>query len=199
MSTSDPEFPAIRNNWTRVAMRRIRSFPDGPRRKLLDSIPYATNEAISHSLPDEWLPAEHAIAVCDAVLTQLGIAEAVEFWQAIVLDSYAGGLLEDLVIGMRDAKTSDLLGLAPSTWELSARNCGQIEVVPSSTGLRLEGRGFPAGLRDSRGIQAMFAGAVQAMLSFSKLDAELDFQANLPEGAIGFELRFGSRTPRLIP
>lgn len=189
MSSSAPDFPAIRNNWTRVALRRIRTFPDASRRQLLDAIPRETQNAIAHGRPDEWLPAEHATAVCDAIQQQLGVDEAVEFWRTIVFDSYAGGLLESLILGLRE--DTDLLGLAPKAWELSACNCGWIEVIPSGAGLRLEARGMPPSMRESLGIQAMFAGAVRAILAFSKLEASITFDAALPEGAIGFELKLG--------
>lgn len=191
MSTP-PEFPAIRNNWTRVAMRRIRTFPDDRRRGLLDAIPRETQNAIAHGRPDEWLPAEHAISVCDTILQQLGVEQAVDFWRTIVFDSYAGGLLESLIVGLDE--DTDLLGLAPKAWELSACNCGQVAVVPSHTGLRLEARELPPGMRESLGIQAMFAGAVRAILAFSKLEAHIQFDAELPEGAIGFELQLGPQT-----
>jgi hypothetical protein len=191
MSTPAPEFPAIRNNWTRVAMRRIRTFPDERRRGLLDAIPRETQTAIAHGRPDEWLPAEHAIIVCDTIQQQLGVEQSVEFWRTIVFDSYAGGLLEALIVGLNE--DSDLLGLAPAAWDLSASNCGHIAVVPSRTGLRLEARELPPGMRESLGIQAMFAGAVRAILAFSKLEAQIEFDADLPEGAIGFELQLGPR------
>ncbi|MFV8753332.1 hypothetical protein ACNOYE_22515 [Nannocystaceae bacterium ST9] len=155
----------------------------------MDAIPRETQNAIAHARPDEWLPAEHAIVVCDAILQQLGVDEAVEFWRTIVFDSYVGGLLEPLITGLRD--DTDLLGLAPKAWELSACNCGRVEFVASPTGLRLEARELPAGMRESQGIQAMFAGAVRAILAFSKLDAQIRFDAELPEGAIGFELQLG--------
>jgi hypothetical protein len=189
MSTPAPDFPAIRNNWTRVAMRRIRTYPDDKRRGLLDAIPRETQNAIAHGRPDEWLPAEHAIAVCDALLQQAGVDEAVEFWRTIVFDSYAGGLLEPLIVGLNE--DTDLLELAPKAWELSACNCGRVGVVLGSSGLRLEAHDLPPGMRESQGIQAMFAGAVRAILAFSKLEAQIRFDAELPEGAIGFELQLG--------
>lgn len=189
MSTPDVEFPAIRNNWTRVAMRRIRSYPDARRHALLDAIPRATHTAIAQARVDEWLPAEHAVAVCDALLAELGLDETVEFWRAIVFDSYAGGLLESLLTGV-DEQT-DLLGLAPAAWQLSAIHCGHIAVVVGRTGMRLEAHELPNDLRESKGIQAMFAGAVRAILAFSKIDAGVRFDADLPDDAIGFELTLG--------
>lgn len=170
-------------------MRRIRTFPDERRRSLLDAIGRETQNAIAHARPDEWLPAEHAIRVCDTIQDQLGVDEAVEFWRTIVFDSYAGGLLEPLIVGLNE--DTDLLELAPKAWELSACNCGRVVVAPSSTGLRLEARDLPPGMRESLGVQAMFAGAVRAILAFSKLEAQIQFDAELPEGAIGFTLQLG--------
>lgn len=183
---ADVDVPAIRNNWTRVAMRRIRSYPDAQRHALLDAIPRATQLAISQGRVDEWLPAQHAVNVCDALLQVLSLDETIEFWRAIVFDSYAGGLLESLLTSP-DEQT-DLLGLAPKAWQLSAIHCGEIVVVPASGGLRLEARNLPPHLRESKGIQAMFAGAVRAILAFAKIDAGIRFDAELPAGAIGFEL-----------
>ena len=190
--SSTPDFPAIRNNWTRVAMRRIRSFPDESRRRLLDAIARETQTAIAQAKADDWIPSEHALRVCDAIEQQLGVDEAVEFWRAIVFDSYAGGLLEPLIVEMRE--NTDLLGLAPKAWELSASNCGRIEVLPAAGGLRLEAHGLPPGMRESLGIQAMFAGAVRAILALSKLDAQVRFEAKLPGDAIGFELQLAPQS-----
>ncbi len=187
-SSNAAEAPGIRNSWTRVAMRRIRSYPDARRHEVLDTISRAAQNAIARLRSDDWLPAEYAVEVCEALLRVLGAEQTVEFWADVVQDSYAGGLLEPLIHQIRSGGASNLLDLAPQAWELSARNCGRVALVVGQGPLRLEARDLPPQVRDSLGIQAMFAGALRAMLSFSKLDAAVRFRTDAPDGSIAFEL-----------
>lgn len=173
--------PAIINSWNRVAMRRIRSFPDDDRVRMLDKIPRETQDAIGKAKADAWLPAEHAVAVCDALVEVLGAERAFEFWRDIVHDSWVGGLLGPLATKMKPAAGEvqaigeGVLALAPSAWLLSARDCGEIVALRDQDGrLRLEARGLPESVRGSAGIRVMYAGAVKGMLGFSGLSADVE-------------------------
>jgi hypothetical protein len=175
--------PAIINSWTRVAMRRIRSFPDDERHQILDAISRKTQNAISRARSDEWLPVEHAIEVCDALVAALGAERAVEFWCEVVYDSWVGGLLEPLGGKLRGDEDEDelrernegVLALAPAAWSMSARDCGEIVATRDENGrLQLEARNLPKQVRESEGIQVMYAGALKAMLAFSKLSASVE-------------------------
>lgn len=175
--------PAIINSWTRVAMRRIRSFPDEQRLPLLDSISRTTQNAISRARADDWLPVAHTIEVCDALVEALGAERAVEFWRDIVYDSWVGGLLERLGGQLRDQQDEDtarrrndgVLMLAPAAWTMSARDCGEIIAARNDNGrLQLEARDLPPSVRASEGIRVMYAGALKAMLGFSHLSASVE-------------------------
>lgn len=184
--------PAIKNSWTRVAMRRIRSFPPDDRSRVLDKISRAAQNTIARTRADDWLPAALAVEVCDALAGALGSERAVEFWRDVVYDSWVGGLLEPLLAGDSSPKgpRHGLLTLAPAAWSLSARDCGQVVLVDDGDGrVRLEARDLPPLVRESLGIQVMYAGALKAMLAFSRLSASVEIQAE-GDAPLAFRLEF---------
>lgn len=173
--------PVIINSWNRVAMRRIRSFPDEDRVRMTDKISKETQNAIAKARADEWLPAEYAIEVCDALVEVLGAERAFEFWRDIVHDSWVGGLLGPLANKMKPAEgevraiREGVLALAPAAWLMSARNCGEIVAERDDDGrLQLEARNLPPAVKASQGIRVMYAGAVKGMLGFSGLSADVE-------------------------
>jgi hypothetical protein len=181
--------PAIKNIWARVAMRRIRAQPPADRLALLERIDRTTQNQISRTRSDEWLPVAAAVTVSDALVEVLGPKRAVAFWSDVVYDSWVGGLLEPLVNNM-GSDPLGLIALAPAAWSLSAQHCGEVVVVGDSSGrVRLEARNLPPEVRDSPGIQAMYAGALEAMLAFSKLAAKVEVDAS-GTGPIAFHLQF---------
>jgi len=194
--------PAFVNSWNRAAMRRIRSLPDDPRLRLLDAIPRKTRNTIARTSGTQWLPAEVAIEICDALVEILGPEPSVEFWRELVHDSWIGGLLEPLARELR-AETEDaapaeaeiaapasLLNLAPAAWAMSSRDCGEIVVVDKGDGrIELEARDLPESVRHSQGIRSLYAGALQAMLRFSKLSARVRVEDN--DDRLAFVLRMG--------
>ncbi|PRQ05741.1 hypothetical protein ENSA5_00610 [Enhygromyxa salina] len=181
-------------------MRRIRSFPDDVRLRVLDKITRGAQNAIARTRSDEWLPVEHVIEVCDALVDVLERERAVEFWRDLVYDSWVGGLLEPLSHSLRDhedgtrARGEAVLALAPAAWSISARNCGEIVVVPDDDGgrLRLEARGLPDVVEASVGIRVMYAGAIKAMLVFAGLGPSV--KINDAGGQFAFSLTFTSPT-----
>lgn len=188
--------PAIVNSWNRVAMRRIRSFPDDERHGALDLISRATKNAIARARSDEWLPVEHAIEVCDALVSVLGAERAVEFWRDVVYDSWVGGLLESLGGKLREDSDEDtlerrndgVLALAPAAWTMSARDCGEIVARRDDGGMQLEARDLPRQVLASEGIRVMYAGALKAMLAFSGLSASVEIIEN--DDDLAFSLTF---------
>lgn len=183
--------PSINNSWSRVALRRIRSFPPAERKAVLDAIPEDTRGTIAGAKRSDYLPATHAVAVCEGLISVIGTDRAVDFWETVVGDSYAGGLLEPLITKMRrDELDFGLIGLASDAWALSTRDCGKVGLAPSRDGkVRLEAQGLPDYVRDSAGIQAMFAGTLRAMLAFSKLRASVEVSTDNADGSIAFELK----------
>ena len=187
--------PAIRNSWTRLAMRRIRSLPDAERLRLLEQIPRTTQNECARAKSDAWLPAIHAIRICDALAEVLGNEGAAKFWRDIVYDSWVGGLLGPLIDDLRGEGETDeeetktnVLALAPAAWSLSARDCGELALVDDTSGrLRLEARNLPPEVRDSPGIQLMYAGGLKAILDFSHVSADVEVDTESP-GALAYSL-----------
>lgn len=195
--------PAIINSWNRAAMRRVRTFPDATRLPILDTITRATQNAIARARADEWLSVEYTIEVCDTIVDVLGTEKAVEFWRDLVYDSWVGGLLEPLTSGLESGSASGaapnaeqlrqrnqgVLALAPAAWSMSARDCGEIVVAANDAGsMRLEARNLPPMVRVSEGIQIMYAGAIKAMLAFSRLSTHVEIIGS-SEG-LAFSLTF---------
>lgn len=182
-------------------MRRIRSFQPDDRQRVLDKISRTAQDTITRTRGDDWLPAALAVEVCDALVECLGPERAAEFWRDVVYDSWVGGLLEPLLASSRrsaaDGSSKDssgpkhgLLTLAPAAWSLSARDCGQVVLVDDDDGkVRLEARDLPKSVRDSAGIQVMYAGALKAMLAFSGLSASVEIQAE-GDQPLAFRLLF---------
>ncbi|MFO7566187.1 MAG: hypothetical protein R6X02_26310 [Enhygromyxa sp.] len=161
---------------------------------MLDQISRTAQNTIARIRADDWLPAELAVEVCDALAEALGSKRAVEFWRDVVYDSWVGGLLEPLLArnnsGSADGPKHGLLTLAPAAWSLSARDCGEVVLVGDSDGrARLEARDLPPYVRESPGIQAMYAGALEAMLAFSRLSASVEIQAE-GDQPLAFRLEF---------
>jgi len=170
-------------------MRRIRSFQPDDRHGVLDQLSRTTQNAIAKTRSDDWLPIDRGLEVFNALVGVLGPERAVDFWRDVVYDSWVGGLLEPLITGARDSGKSTLT-LAPEAWALSARDCGEIVLVHGEDrSLRLEARDLPPQLRESLGLQVLFAGALKAMLAFSKLDASVEIDAE-GEGPLAFKLVF---------
>lgn len=193
--------PAIINSWTRVAMRRIRSFPDDERTRLGDKISRATQNAIARARADEWLAVEHTIEVCDALVEVLGPDRAFEFWRDIVHDSWVGGLLVPLANKLRPDQDEvrelgqGVLSLAPAAWSMSSRDCGEIVARRDDEGrLQIEARDLPPAVRASVGIRVMYAGAVKGMLGFSKLTADVDILDR--DDVFAFKLSLKSPAPK---
>lgn len=180
--------PAIKNSWTRVAMRRIRSFQPDDRHRVLDQVSRTTQNTIARTRSDDWLPIALGIEVFDALVDALGTERSVEFWRDVVYDSWVGGLLEPLIASMNEGGLG-LITLAPAAWSISARDCGEVLVVGDGDRVRLEARGLPPIVRESSGIQVMYAGALKAMLEFSKLSASVAIEAE-GAGPLAFRLEF---------
>ena len=127
------------------------------------------------------------------------------FWRELVHDSWVGGLLEPLAHELRaesvdseaerdgDAEPeapASLLVLAPAAWAMSTRDCGEVVVVDDGQGrIELDARGLPTMIRDSIGIRTLYAGALQAMLRFSKLSARVKVEDD--DKRLAFVLQLG--------
>lgn len=181
-------------------MRRIRSFQPDDRQRVLDRISRTAQDTITRTRGDDWLPAALTVEVCDALVESLGPERAAEFWRDVVYDSWVGGLLEPLLASSRRSAAEEasessepkhgLLTLAPAAWSLSARDCGQVVLADDGDGkVRLEARDLPKSVRDSAGIQVMYAGALKAMLAFSGLSANIEIQAD-GDQPLAFRLEF---------
>ncbi len=166
--------PAIRAHYLKLALKRLRAYPDGKGQKIRDRIAAAALIEIREASSLSWLPLALVIDVCDTILAVLGDAEARQFWTDLMRDSYDHGLLKPLTMlaqfGLGQGGVVKLLRMAPRAWSLSTRNCGTIDCGDKGPhgGLHLRGIDLLPQILESRGFICVFYGACQAMLELFK-------------------------------
>jgi hypothetical protein len=168
------EPPAIRAHYSRLALKRLRAYPEGKGAEIRERVTPGYLAEIREAASLSWLPVEAVVELCDAIHDVLGDDAAREFWTDLMRDSYDHGLLKPLTVlahfSLGRSGASRLLKTAPRAWALSSRNCGTIEVVddPGERGLRLRGVDLIPSVLQSRGFVCVFHGACQAMLELFK-------------------------------
>ena len=153
--------PAIRNSWTKTALRRARSLPPETRESIVAAIPEDVQNKVRRGRDADWIPLEEAVVVAEAIATALGDEGMVDFWAELIADSYAGGLFRQLVakainIGSDGTR---LLKLAPQAWALSSRDCGVVVTEKSDTGISVRSQDFPEAVRRSLSVSGPGWGA----------------------------------------
>ena len=174
------ETAAVRANFAKMALRRLRALPDGKGAEIRERVGNDRWEAIRAVGVDAWLPLSDMIQLCDAIVEVLGEGPSREFWTALMLDTYDSGLLRAMAAGVRAshegaAAAGQLLRLAPAAWAMVTRACGDIDLVEDEGGrLRLGSGSLLPEVVKSRGIQALFLGACQSMLDQFRARARID-------------------------
>jgi hypothetical protein len=183
--------PAIRAHYAKLALKRLRAYPEGKGTEIRDRIAGESLAEIREIASPEWLPVGHFIAI--------GEAAAREFWTELMRDSYDHGLLKPLTMAAQftlgQSGASKLLRTAPRAWELSTQACGDLEYVEDgAAGLRLRGIDLIPEILHSKGFACLFYGACRAMLELFKSRGEVRVYEHLPPGAerpqIAFEIAF---------
>jgi len=166
------EPPAIRAHYSRLALKRLRAFPEGKGAEIRERVTPDNLAEIREAASLTWLPIEAVVELCDAIHGVLGEDQANEFWTDLMRDSYDHGILKPLTVlahfSLGKSGASRLLHTAPRAWALSTRNCGEIEVVDDPAGLRLRSVDLIPAVLNSRGFVCVFHGACQAMLELFK-------------------------------
>ncbi len=184
--------PAVRANFAKMALRRLRALPDGKGAEIRERVGNGRWESIRAIGLDDWIAFDDMLRLCDAICEALGDEGSREFWTALMLDTYDTGLLQPMAAGVRAshegaAAAEQLLRMAPAAWGLVTRGCGEIELVDDGSGrLRLASGSLLPEVVRSRGIQALFIGACQSMLDQFRARARIDVavDADAPERVV---------------
>ena len=191
--------PAIRAHYAKLALKRLRAYPEGKWAAIRDHIDAEVLTEIREIASPEWLPVGRFVAVCEAIHGVLGETAAREFWTELMRDSYDHGLLKPLTMAAQfslgQAGASKLLRTGPRAWALSTQGCGDLEYVDDGeVGMRLRGIDLIPEVLHSKGFACVFYGACRAMLELFKSRGEVRVYEHLPAGAerpqIAFEIVF---------
>ncbi|MDC0720075.1 hypothetical protein [Nannocystis bainbridge] len=189
------ETPAIRAHYSKLALKRLRAYPEGKGSGIRERVGSERLAAIRDAASLDWLPVPTIIALCDAILEVLGEAEARRFWTDLMRDSYDHGILKPLTMlaGFRLGKSAvaGLVKTAPRAWQLSSQACGSLEVLDDPAGVKLRSHDLVPEILHSRGFLCVFYGACQAMLDVLKSRAKLEIYAHEVDGQpqLGFSFQ----------
>jgi len=189
--------PAIRNSWTKAAVRRTRAFPPDKKAAFLARVPADTLDRIRDLGNADWLSLDDTLPVLDALHAALADDEEfVEYWRELIFDSYAGGLFSQLI---KKAATlggdgKRLLKLAPQAWALSTTKCGVVDVARDEDGsLSLRSQGFPTSILESKPFALLFKGALLGMIEFVGGEGVVDYQPVRDDAGVVEAIAFSVR------
>lgn len=188
--------PAIRAHYAKLALRRLRAFPEARRNEVRERVGADVIAALRDADSLDWVAATTIVAVCDAIYDVLGETTAREFWTDLMRDSYDHGILKPLTMmagsSVGASAVAGLLKTAPKAWELSSQQCGSLELVDAPGGVKLRSRDLPPEILHSRGFLCVFYGACRAMLDLMKSRGKLEIYAHEVEGQpqLGFSIEF---------
>jgi hypothetical protein len=189
------ETPAIRAHYAKLALKRLRAYPEGKGSEIRERVGTERLTTIRDAGTLDWVPATTFVALCDAILDVLGEEAAREFWTDLMRDSYDRGILKPLTMlvgfGLGKAAVAGLLKTAPRAWTLSSQACGTLEVVDDAGEIKLQSRDLVPEILHSRGFLCVFYGACRAMLDVLKSRARLEIYAHEVDGKpqLGFSFQ----------
>lgn len=192
------ESPAIRAHYAKLALKRLRAYPEGKGAEIRERVGADHLATIREIASADWVPLPAFIAVCEAILAVLGEPAAREFWTELMRDSYDHGVLKPLTMlvqfSLGQSGAARLLRTAPKAWALSTRGCGDIEVDEETGPMRLRGVDLIPEVLHSHGFRCVFYGGCRAMLELFKSRGEVRVYDHMPPGAarpqLGFEIVF---------
>ena len=194
--------PALRAHYAKLALKRLRAFPEGKGAEIRERISADNLAVIREASSLSWMPVGTMLEVCDAILAVLGETAAREFWTDLMRDSYDHGLLKPLTVlaqfSLGRSGASRLLQTAPRAWALSSRACGNIEFFGDDDakdgGMRLRGVDLLPEILRSKGFVCVFYGACRAMLDVFKSRGEIRVLEDQNPGSelsqLAFEIEF---------
>lgn len=189
------ESPAIRAHYAKLALKRLRAYPEGKGSEIRERVGTERLTTIRDAASLDWIPAGTVVALCDAILDVLGEDAARGFWTDLMRDSYDHGILKPLTMlagfGLGKSAVSGLLKTAPRAWALSSQGCGTLEVVDEAQGIKLRSHDLVPEILHSRGFLCVFYGACRAMLDVLKSRARLEIYAHDVDGQpqLGFSFQ----------
>ncbi|MFZ6179749.1 hypothetical protein [Nannocystis pusilla] len=189
------ETPAIRAHYAKLALKRLRAYPEGKGSGIRERVGSERLAAIRDAASLDWVPAGTVVALCDAILEVLGEEAARGFWTDLMRDSYDHGILKPLTMlagfGLGKSAMSGLVKTAPRAWLLSSQACGTLEVIDDAAGLKLRSHDMAPEILHSRGFLCVFYGACRAMLDVLKSRARLEIYAHEVDGQpqLGFSFQ----------
>ncbi len=190
--------PAIRAHYAKMALKRLRAYPEGKGAEIRERVGPALLARIRELAAPAWLPVAEFVAVCEAIHDVLGDDATRSFWTDLMRDSYDHGMLKPLAVQAQQtpgsAAAARLLATAPQAWQLSSQGCGDIELADDGGQPRLRGVDLIPEILHSRGFVCVFYGACKAMLELFKSRGEVRISEHLPPGAerpqIAFDIVF---------
>lgn len=189
------ETPAIRAHYAKLALKRLRAYPEGKGSEIRERVGPARLATIREAGTLDWVPATTVVALCDAILDVLGEDATRGFWTDLMRDSYDRGILKPLTMlagfGLGKSAVAGLVKTAPRAWTLSSQACGTLEVVDDAAGIKLRSRDLVPEILHSRGFLCVFYGACRAMLDVLKSRARLEIYAHEVDGQpqLGFSFQ----------
>jgi hypothetical protein len=191
--------PAIRAHYAKLALKRLRAYPEGKGAEIRERVGPALLAAIRELAAPAWLAITDFVVVCEAIHAVLGDDATRAFWTDLMRDSYDHGMLKPLAVQAQQtpgpAAAARLLATAPQAWQLSTQGCGAIELVEVGGRPRVRGVDLIPEILHSRGFVCVFYGACKAMLELFKSRGEVRVTEHLPPGAerpqIAFDVVFG--------
>ncbi|MBZ5716078.1 hypothetical protein [Nannocystis pusilla] len=189
------ETPAIRAHYSKLALKRLRAYPEGKGSDIRERVGSERLAVIRDAGSLDWLPVATVVALCDAIHEVLGESAAREFWTDLMRDSYDHGILKPLTMlagfGLGKSAVSGLVKTAPRAWSLSSQACGTLEVVDGGDGIKLRSHDLVPEILHSRGFLCVFYGACRAMLEVLKSRAKLEIYAHEVDGKpqLGFSFQ----------
>ena len=190
--------PAIRAHYAKMALKRLRAYPEGKGAEIRERVGPALLARIRELAAPAWLPVAEFVAVCEAIHDVLGDDATRSFWTDLMRDSYDHGMLKPLAVQAQQtpgsAAAARLLATAPQAWQLSSQGCGDIELADDGGQPRLRGVDLIPEILHRRGFVCVFYGACKAMLELFKSRGEVRISEHLPPGAerpqIAFDIVF---------
>jgi hypothetical protein len=129
--------PRIRANWTRTVLDYFRSALSATiYERVYARVPERSRQSIDKASTFDWLPAEHHMAIADALSAILGNDDAETQWRRMTGTSFDKPIFRPLFQGALSLFSASPITMArvlPAGWGLIAADAGVFTIEPGST------------------------------------------------------------------